>query len=69
MVAYIKDNPDTTHKTVDSEKETFLNRLNPYGFTPLKKSTQKSKKQVRQLSKPHLLRGLSRKQRPRAGKV
>lgn len=44
MVAYLKDNPDTTHKTVDSEKETFLNRLSPYGFTPLKKSTQKSKK-------------------------
>ena len=44
MVAYLKDNPDTTHKTVDSEKETFLNRLNPYGFTPLKKPAINSKK-------------------------
>lgn len=44
MVAYLKDNPDTTHKTVDGEKETFLNRLKPYGFTPVKKPAPKSKK-------------------------
>lgn len=37
MVELLKANPDITHKTVDSEKETFLDRLKPYGFTPSKK--------------------------------
>lgn len=43
MVAYLKDNPDTTHKTVDTEREAFLGRLKQYGFSPSKKSTAKKK--------------------------
>lgn len=43
MVAYLKDNPDTTHKTIDGEKEAFLNRLKPYGFIPVNKTAPKSK--------------------------
>jgi len=34
MVGYLKDNPETTHKTVDEEKEKFLSRLSAYGFVP-----------------------------------
>lgn len=34
MVNYLKDNPDTTHKTIDTEKDGFLTNLKPYGFTP-----------------------------------
>lgn len=36
MVELLKVDSDITHKTVDSEKETFLERLKPYGFTPSK---------------------------------
>lgn len=38
MIAYLKANPDTTHKTVDDAKETFLNKLESYGFKPSKKA-------------------------------
>jgi hypothetical protein len=37
MVGYLKDNPDTTHKTIDDDKETFFSKLEPYGFKPSKR--------------------------------
>lgn len=39
MVEYLKAYPDTTHKTVDDKRETFLDDLKPFGFTPSKKAT------------------------------
>ncbi len=43
MVAYLKDNPETTHKTIDTEKERFLDRLKAYGFTPSNQKPAKKK--------------------------
>lgn len=34
MVHYLKDNPDTTHKFIDNEKENFFTHLEEYGFPP-----------------------------------
>jgi hypothetical protein len=34
MVHYLKDNPDTTTKFMDSEKEAFFAHLKKYGFPP-----------------------------------
>lgn len=33
-IAYLQDNPKTTHKYVDDKKAAFLNELSGYGFTP-----------------------------------
>lgn len=41
MVEYLKTYPDTTHKTVDDKRESFLEDLKSFGFTPLKKTTTK----------------------------
>lgn len=37
LVAYLKANPNTRTQDVDDAGESFLGRLKPYGFTPIKK--------------------------------
>lgn len=43
LVAYLKDNPDITHKVIDDEKAGFLKKLRDYGFVP-GKDKNKTKK-------------------------
>lgn len=43
MVKLLKATPEITHKTADTEKETFLDRLKPYGFTPSSKPSSGTK--------------------------
>ncbi|SDR87261.1 hypothetical protein SAMN04487764_0904 [Gillisia sp. Hel1_33_143] len=35
MVAYLKDNPETSSRTIDRMKGEFLKELKPYGFPPV----------------------------------
>lgn len=44
MVEYLKNNPDTTTKFMDSEKEKFLGLLKKYGFTAKKEKSNTTKK-------------------------
>lgn len=44
IVEYLKDNPDTTHKTIDTEGEGFLKKLEMYGFSPNETDAPDTKK-------------------------